>query len=101
MANPKRFSGRYKFVNTEADGTRQYSTPSFKRMSATQRRSLNEIKHIWKTGDRYYKLADKYYGRPELWWAIALYNEKPTEAQINFGDTVRVPMPIETYLRYL
>ena len=61
----------------------------------------NEIKHVWKTGDRYYKLAATYYGRPELWWAIALYNEKPTEAHINFGNTIRVPVPIETYLRYL
>jgi nucleoid-associated protein YgaU len=101
MPNPKRFSGRFKFVNTEADDTRQYSTPSFQRLSAAQRRSLTEIKHVWKTGDRYYKLAATYYGRPELWWAIALYNNKPTEGQIFLGDTIRVPMPIETYLRYL
>tara|TARA_R110000796_G_scaffold4110_2_gene15636 strand:- start:2789 stop:3094 length:306 start_codon:yes stop_codon:yes gene_type:complete len=101
MANPKRFSRRYKFVNAEADDTTQYSTPSFRRLSVSQRRSLNEIKHIWKTGDRYYKLAATYYGRPELWWAIALYNNKPTEGQIFLGDIIRVPMPIETYLRYL
>jgi nucleoid-associated protein YgaU len=101
MPNPKRFSRRYKFVNAEADDTMQYSTPSFRRLPASQRRSLNEIKHIWKTGDRYYKLADAYYGRPELWWAIALYNEKPTEGQIFLGDIIRVPMPIETYLRCL
>jgi nucleoid-associated protein YgaU len=101
MANPKRLSGRYKFVNAEADDTTQYATPSFQRLSATQRRTLSEIKHVWKTGDRYYKLAATYYGRPELWWAIALYNNKPTEGQIFLGDTIRVPMPIETYLRYL
>jgi len=101
MPNPKRLSGRFRFVNTEAGDTLQYSTPSFKRLSELQRRTLNEVKHVWKTGDRYYKLAATYYGRPELWWAIALYNEKPTEAHISFGDTIRVPMPIETYLRYL
>ena len=78
MPNPKRLSGRFRFVNTEADDTLQYSTPSFKRLSASQRRTLNEVRHVWKTGDRYYKLAATYYGRPELWWAIALYNEKPT-----------------------
>ena len=72
MANPKRFSGRYKFINEEAGGDEiQFSTPSFKRLSASQRRSLDEVKHVWKTGDRYYKLAATYYGRPELWWAIA------------------------------
>ena len=101
MPNPKRLSGRFRFVNTEADDTLQYSTPSFKRLSASQIRTLDEAKHVWKTGDRYYKLAATYYGRPELWWAIALYNEKPTEAHIRFGDIIRVPMPIETYLRYL
>ena len=101
MANPKRFSRRYKFVNAEADDTTQYSTPSFRRLSVSQRRSLNEIKHIWKTGDRYYKLAATYYGRPELWWAIALYNNKPTEGHIKLGDTIRIPLPLEKYLRYL
>ena len=101
MPNPKRLSGRYKFVNAEADDTTQYSTPRFRRLTAAQRRSFSEIKHVWRTGDRYYKLAATYYGRPELWWAIALYNNKPTEGQIFLGDTIRVPVPIETYLRYL
>ena len=88
-------------MNAEADDAMQYSTPTLKRISAMQKLTLSEVRHLWKTGDRYYKLADTYYGRPELWWAIALYNEKPTEAHISFGDTIRVPMPIETYLRYL
>mgnify|MGYP003677895775 CR=1 FL=1 len=49
MPNPKRLSGRFRFVNTEADDTLQYSTPSFKRLSASQRRTLNEVTHkFWR-----------------------------------------------------
>tara|TARA_Y100001970_G_C14117347_1_gene794357 strand:+ start:810 stop:1148 length:339 start_codon:yes stop_codon:yes gene_type:complete len=62
---------------------------------------VNNVKHVWKTGDRYYKLAAKFYNRPELWWVIALYNKKPTEGHLKKGDIVLVPMPLELILYYL
>jgi len=99
--NPKRFSGRYKFVNYEAGATRQYSTPTIFRITQAQRRSLTEVPHIWKTGDRFYKLAATYYGRPQLWWVIAMYNNTPTEGHVKLGDAIIIPTPIEQLLRYL
>jgi hypothetical protein len=99
--NPKRFVGRYKFVNYESGAVMQYSTPTILRITQAQRRSLIEVPHLWKTGDRLYKLAATYYGRPQLWWVIAMYNNRPTEGHIKLGDTIVIPTPIEQLLRYL
>ena len=57
--------------------------------------------HIWKTGDRYYKLAAAYYGRPQLWWVIALYNQKPTEGHLKIGDVIKIPTSLDLLLYYL
>ena len=99
--NPKRFAGRYNFINFREGGKRQYSTPTILRISQAQRRSLTEVPHIWKTGDRFYKLAETYYGRPHLWWVIALYNNAPTEGHVKLGDVLIIPTPIEQFLRSL
>ena len=104
--NSKRMSRRFKFVGINNNGetpklVKQYSTPTNIRLTAAQRRTITDVKHIWKTGDRYYKLADHYYGRPQYWWVIALYNNKPTEGHVRLGDMIRVPLPLEKYLRYL
>lgn len=39
---------------------------------------LNEkyvVKHTWKDGDNWYKLAYLYYSNPKLWWIICKANE--------------------------
>lgn len=54
--------------------------------------------HIWKVGDRYYKLANTHYGDPKLWWVIAFFNKKPTEQHLNLGDKLFIPKPIEKVL---
>jgi len=104
--NSKRMSRRFKFVGVNSSGetpklVKQYSTPINIRLTAAQRRTITDVKHVWRTGDRYYKLADHYYGRPQYWWIIALYNNKPTEGHVRLGDMIRVPLPLEKYLRYL
>ena len=104
MAN--RFRHRLKIINSaeqyeEAFEERnvkfikQYSTPIMSRITPKQRASLSKIKHIWKYGDKFYKLAAKHYNDPKLWWVIAWYNTTPTEAHLKPGDTVRIPFPIE------
>ena len=105
-SNSKRMTRRFKFLGVNRSGAvpkivEQYSTPANVRLTAAQKRTITEVGHIWKTGDRYYKLAERYYGRPQYWWAIALYNNKPTEGHIKLGDTIRIPLPLEKYLRYL
>jgi nucleoid-associated protein YgaU len=79
----------------------QYDTPSFKHPTVSDMTNFNTIAHIWKTGDRYFKLAEEYYSDPALWWIIALYNQKPTEFHLNLGDVVYIPVPLETILFYI
>jgi len=57
--------------------------------------TINEVKckaHTWSMGDRYYKLSYRYYGNYSNWWLIAMFNQKPTEAHVKYGDTIWVPI---------
>tara|TARA_Y100000593_G_C4176770_1_gene269892 strand:+ start:46 stop:378 length:333 start_codon:yes stop_codon:yes gene_type:complete len=79
----------------------QYDTPKFKHPDPSDAMNFNVITHIWGTGDKYWKLASEYYSDAKLWWVVALYNQKPTEFHINPGDTIFIPVPLETVLYYM
>jgi len=51
--------------------------------------------HVWKRGDKLYKLAYQYYGDLKYWWIIALWNNKPTDAHYTVGDAIEIPFPPE------
>jgi len=81
----------------EARGLKQfryYETPRFVQPTSFEIREIEEVAHAWKLGDRYYKLAYSYYGDSELWWIIAWYNNKPTEAHVKIGDVINIPTPL-------
>ena len=78
----------------------QYLTPIIPELTFQRKRSLDTTKHIWKVGDKLYKLASTHYGDPTLWWLIAWYNEKPTEAHFDLGDVVYIPLPLGRILSY-
>ena len=80
---------------------RQYDTPTFRHPGLEEITNFKRIRHVWKTGDRYFKLADEYYNDPEMWWVIALYNQRPTEFHIALGDIIYIPVPLETVLFYV
>ena len=63
--------------------------------------NVESIKHIWKVGDRYSKLAYEFYGDPRLWWVIAWYNQLPTEAHVSYGNVIYIPTPIDEILAVL
>jgi hypothetical protein len=73
---------------------RFYQTPVLKEPTLSELSDIEEYGHVWKLGDRYYKLAHKHYGDPEMWWVIAWYNNKPTEAHVKIGDVIKVPSPL-------
>jgi nucleoid-associated protein YgaU len=79
---------------------RQFDSPDMKYPSVIQMASLTTVKHIWKMGDRYFKLAHQHYGDSNLWWVIAWFNKKPTEGHLQYGDMVRIPFPLEKVLSY-
>lgn len=78
-----------------------FPTPDLKDPSLRQIASLQRIKHIWKTGDRYYKLAHTYYGKSDAWWVIAQYNKRPTESHVNYGDVIYIPLPLDRAILYM
>ena len=82
-----------KSINQYATGRLSYPTPE-------QIAKLKVTKHIWKTGDHYYKLASEFYGDSSYWWAIAFFNLKPTEADLEYGDVIFIPYPLERLLDY-
>lgn len=56
---------------------------------------------VWKVDTKLYKLADGFYGDPDLWWLIGYYNNKPTDANWAVGDKVLIPTPPRIILEFL
>ena len=77
-----------------------YRSPRWPPLTAAVRGKFTRLRHTWKMGDRYYKLANQYYGDPKLWWVIAWYNEKPTEGHVEPGSTLFIPTPVSKVLSY-
>ena len=71
----------------------QYLTQQIKTLSVKDRRELSNVKHTWQTGDRFWKLAARYYDNAEYWWIIGWYNQKPTENHVQAGDILIIPFP--------
>lgn len=88
------FDRNVKFIN-------QYSTPNFVYPDYKNIGRLNIQQHIWTTGDRFYKLAAKYYGDPKDWWIIAKFNNTPTESHVKIGDTLLIPGPLQEAVNLL
>ena len=77
-----------------------YGTPQLRHPTAEEVATLNMHAHVWKAGDRYFKLAHKYYGDAALWWVIAQFNQKPTESHVLVGQLIRIPTPLDRVLEY-
>jgi len=77
---------------------RQFSTPKMFYPTSLQARDFETIKRIWGAGDHYFKMAEEYYGDPEMWWVIAFFNQKPTEFHVSPGDVIYIPVPLEAIL---
>ena len=78
-----------------------YKTSVLKNPTVADRRKIKTITHIWAYGNRLYKLADQYYGDSTYWWVIAWYNGVSTEAQIELGKVLYIPLNIEETLDIL
>lgn len=80
---------------------RQYGTANLTHPTAEERTQLERIGHVWKVGDRFFKLAHEYYGDAKYWWVIAWYNKKPTESHLKTGDIIKIPLPLYKVLGYM
>ena len=109
---PSRYSDRLKMKNgstfysdmLDERGVkyiRHFVSPEMKYPTPAQLAKIKRISHLWKRGDRYYKLAHKHYGDSRLWWIIAWFNRKPTETHVKVGEVIFIPMPLSTITKYL
>lgn len=80
---------------------RQFGTPKMRHPTAEERLQFERIGHVWKIGDRFYKLAHQYYGNVKYWWVIAWYNKKPTESHVELGELIKIPAPLSKVLQFL
>lgn len=80
---------------------RQFSSPKFDYPTQEQINSLELVEYDWRRGDKYSKVAEYAYGDPELWWVIAWFNKKPTEAHLSYGDTIQIPFPLSKVFRLM
>lgn len=90
-----------KFRQRDVKFINHYETPSFTYLNASDYKNLTIIQHVWKEGDRYYKLAEQYYGDGRDWWIIAKFNLKPTESHLQVGDVLKIPTPLDKVLSYI
>ena len=78
-----------------------YGTPILRNPTVSDRTNLVTTSHIWSYGDRFYNLAHKYYGDATYWWIVAWYNGIPTEAEIQNGDLIEIPVNLNDALGVL
>ena len=70
----------------------------FKELKVSELTGLALETHIWGPSDRFFKLADRYYGNPVYWWVIAYFNQTPLEADVKVGQKLLIPVPLERIL---
>ena len=84
--------------NITNTGLKQLPTLNLKYPTAEQILNYTIQNETWGLGQRFYKLATKYYGDPQYWWVIAFFNKAPTEQHVAIGQTIQVPLPLNTIL---
>jgi hypothetical protein len=80
---------------------RQYRPRPFGPLPEDIQRTLTNRVETWSIETKLYKLSQKYYGSPDLWWVIGYYNNKPTDANWTPGDEVIIPLPVNRILKAL
>tara|TARA_R100000008_G_C3514169_1_gene130427 strand:- start:165 stop:494 length:330 start_codon:yes stop_codon:yes gene_type:complete len=94
-------SDYYSFLRRGKKFVSFHTTAPMRNPSRVDRMQIDTANHIWTHGDRYYKLANDYYGDVRFWWVIAWWNGAPMEAHLSPGNLIRIPIDIQKALRAL
>ena len=78
------------------DKIKQYRTQRLKNRNTN---GIEYFNHIWRDGDQFWKLSDKFYGSPDHWYVIAKFNNAPTEAHVAVGDRIKIPIDLAIALQ--
>ena len=88
------------FQNRGVSFIHQYTTPVIRYPTQDELIKFSIATHVWKVGDRFYKLSHTYYGDARFWWVISWFNRTPLEGHLQIGDVVNIPLPLEEALVY-
>tara|TARA_R110001592_G_scaffold70298_2_gene215447 strand:- start:2188 stop:2547 length:360 start_codon:yes stop_codon:yes gene_type:complete len=78
----------------------QYDTARFYYPTPAERQAMNLSTLNWTATSKLYNLAFEYYGDPSLWWIIAWFNQKPTEAHFKIGDVFYIPLDYRQVIEF-
>lgn len=78
---------------------RQYGTRNLSYPTEAEMSDIQTTKIAWKIGDAMWRLAETYYGRSDLWWVIAQFNQKPTDHHFTIGEVCYIPTPLDRVFR--
>jgi|TARA_R110001583_G_scaffold5202_5_gene28458 nucleoid-associated protein YgaU len=76
----------------------QYTTPTLSYPTEEELIRIPTVDYVWRQGDKYWRLAARHYGKANLWWVIAQFNQKPTEGHIEPGDIIKIPTDLTVVL---
>lgn len=89
------------FKDRDIKQVQQYATGRFVPLNASQRAALTNIPVTWAANLRLHNLANEYYGSPDLWWVICLYNNKSSVFDFEEGEVFYIPTPLDQVLSYM
>tara|TARA_Y100001963_G_C6754316_1_gene435932 strand:- start:1226 stop:1591 length:366 start_codon:yes stop_codon:yes gene_type:complete len=78
----------------------QYVTPIIEHPTEEDFLHINSQSYVWQYGDKFWKVATKFYGMPTVWWIIPWFNKKPLEADYKPGDVIEIPFPLSDLYQY-
>ena len=79
----------------------QFTTPKFKNPPEELVDNIDFFLYNFKQGDRFFKLAQRFFNDANLWYLIALLNRKPTEAHVKPGEKIKIPTNIAQAIEVL
>ena len=79
----------------------QYNTQRLNYPSDEQLQDIDIIQHVWSSNDKLWRLSERYYDDPSYWWVIAFFNKKPCELDIESGEVILIPQPLDRIIFYI
>jgi hypothetical protein len=89
------------FENRNIKQLEQYILNNYKYPLPKEIDNLTLIPIEWKMGDKLHKVSDAFYGSPNYWYILALFNNTPTDYDISIGQTIYIPKPLELVIKYI
>lgn len=89
------------FKDRNVSKINHYNTQKLNYPTDEQLANIDMLQHVWTSSDKLWRLSETYYADPSYWWVIAFFNKKPCELDIESGDVILIPQPLETILFYI